>query len=145
MILADQICFNLVKTFLRDEGCWAGFLAKTIMALVLSEAESLQFVSTKPFWVNAGPVHSYVLMSDFTTKCVCELEPSDQVLTHNASTRKHPAVAVGASNSKFVLVRCGIRDGKRKTCTRILAASQDGSAWSSRRQLCENHRFGGLV
>lgn len=93
-ILADRICVDLVQTLSTDEGCWVGSSAKT-MALILSEAASSQFVPTRPFRVNAGPVHSYILMSDLTTKYLCELEPSDQVLVHNASTGKSRAVAVG--------------------------------------------------
>jgi 3-dehydroquinate synthase II len=133
-ILADRICVDLVQTLSTDEGCWVGSSAK-IMALILSEAASSQFVPTRPFLrVNAGPVHSYILMSDLTTKYLCEMEPSDQVLVHNAFTGKSRALAVGRLKQEVrpcVLVE--LDDGKRKACTSILAASRKGSARSRRR------------
>jgi len=62
-VLADRICVDLVQMLRPEEGCWIGSSAK-IMALVLSEAASSQFVPTRPFRVNAGPVHSYILLGD---------------------------------------------------------------------------------
>lgn len=93
-VLADRICVDFVQTLSSDEGCWVGSSAK-LMALVLSEAASSRYVPTRPFRVNAGPVHSYILMGDSTTKYLCELQPSDQVLVYNTHTNSSRAVAVG--------------------------------------------------
>jgi 3-dehydroquinate synthase II len=94
-ILADRVCVDLVQTLSPEEGCWIGSSAK-LMALVLSEAVASQFVPTRPFRVNAGPVHSYILLADEqTTKYLCELQPADQVLVYNSQTRTNRAVAVG--------------------------------------------------
>lgn len=94
-VLADRICVDLVQKLLPEEGCWVGSSAK-IMALVLSEAASSQFVPTRPFRVNAGPVHSYILLGDgVTTKYLCELQPSDQVMVYNTQTKSSKSVAVG--------------------------------------------------
>ena len=65
------------------------------MALVLSEAAASQFVPTRPFRVNAGPVHSYILMADETTKYLCELDASDQVMVYNSKTGTSRGIAVG--------------------------------------------------
>ena len=94
-VLADRICVDLVQKLLPEEGCWVGSSAK-VMTLVLSEAASSQFVPTRPFRVNAGPVHSYILLGDgITTKYLCELQPSDQVLVYNTKTKSSKSVAVG--------------------------------------------------
>ncbi len=94
-VLADRICVDLVQKLLPEEGCWVGSSAK-VMALVLSEAASSQFVPTRPFRVNAGPVHSYILLGDgITTKYLCELQPSDQVMVYNTLTKSSKSVAVG--------------------------------------------------
>jgi len=94
-VLADRICVDLVQKLRPEEGCWVGSSAK-IMALVLSEAASSQFVPTRPFRVNAGPVHSYILLGDgVSTKYLCELQPSDQVMVYNTQTESSKPVAVG--------------------------------------------------
>ena len=85
-VLADRISIDLVQTLLPEEGCWVSSLAK-LMALVLSEAASSQFVPTRSFRVNAGPVHSYILLGDgISTKYLCELQPSDQVMVYITQT-----------------------------------------------------------
>lgn len=94
-VLADRICVDLVQKLRPEEGCWVGSSAK-IMALVLSEAASSQFVPTRPFRVNAGPVHSYILLGDgITTKYLCELQPSDHVMVYNSQTKSSKPIAVG--------------------------------------------------
>ena len=93
-VLADRVCVDLVQSLLPEEGCWVGSSAK-IMALVLSEAAASQFVPTRPFRVNAGPVHSYILLADETTKYLCELKPADNILVYNSKTGSSRAVAVG--------------------------------------------------
>jgi len=94
-VLADRICVDLVQRLRPEEGCWIGSSAKA-MTLVLSEAASSQFVPTRPFRVNAGPVHSYILLGDGTsTKYLCELQPSDQVMVYNMETNSSKAVSVG--------------------------------------------------
>ena len=94
-VLADRICVDLVQKLRPEEGCWVGSSAK-VLALVLSEAASSQFVPTRPFRVNAGPVHSYILLGDgITTKYLCELQAADQVMVYNAQTNSSKPVAVG--------------------------------------------------
>lgn len=94
-VLADRICVDLVQKLLPEEGCWVGSSAK-VMSLILSEAASSQYVPTRPFRVNAGPVHSYILLGDgITTKYLCELQASDQVLVYNTKTKASKTVAVG--------------------------------------------------
>jgi 3-dehydroquinate synthase II len=93
-VLADRVCVDLVQNLLPEEGCWIGSSAK-IMALILSEAASSQYVPTRPFRVNAGPVHSYILLADDSTKYLSELEAADQVAVFNAVTGKSRSVTVG--------------------------------------------------
>lgn len=53
-----------------------------LQALALVHAETVEsgFVPPRPFRVNAGPVHSYVLMADESTKYLSELKAGDVVL-----------------------------------------------------------------
>eukprot|EP00977_Amphora_coffeiformis_P017532 scaffold5772_cov188-Amphora_coffeaeformis.AAC.13 len=93
-ILADRVCVDFVRVLRPQEGCWIGSSAK-VMALVLSEAATSQFVPTRPFRVNAGPVHSYILMADNSTKYLSELQAADQVHVYDSATGESRSVAVG--------------------------------------------------
>mmetsp|Transcript_8597 Transcript_8597/g.15993 ORF Transcript_8597/g.15993 Transcript_8597/m.15993 type:complete len:450 (+) Transcript_8597:61-1410(+) len=97
-VLADRVCIDLVQSLKPTEGCWIGSSAK-IMALVLSEAAQSSFVPSRPFRVNAGPVHSYVVMGDGTsTKYLSELSAGDEVLVLAVGRLKveiRPCVQVG--------------------------------------------------
>lgn len=94
-VLADRVCIDLVRSLSPNEGCWVGSSAKCT-ALVLSEAAESSFVPSRPFRINAGPVHSYVVMGDGTsTKYLSELRPGDEVLVYDVSTGLERSVAVG--------------------------------------------------
>jgi len=94
-VLADRVCIDLVQSLQPTEGCWIGSSAK-IMALVLSEAAPSSFVPSRPFRVNAGPVHSYVVMGDgSSTKYLSELRAGDEVLVHDVVSGRERPVAVG--------------------------------------------------
>ena len=94
-VLGDRVCVDLVQSLKAEEGCWIGSSAK-LTAFVLSEAAISSLVPSRPFRVNAGPVHSYIVMGDCkTTKYLCELEAGDEVSVYNSITGKSKAVAVG--------------------------------------------------
>eukprot|EP00555_Chaetoceros_dichaeta_P008936 CAMPEP_0198272664 /NCGR_PEP_ID=MMETSP1447-20131203/54052_1 /TAXON_ID=420782 /ORGANISM="Chaetoceros dichaeta, Strain CCMP1751" /LENGTH=426 /DNA_ID=CAMNT_0043965981 /DNA_START=106 /DNA_END=1386 /DNA_ORIENTATION=- len=92
---ADRVCIDLLQTLLVTEGCWIGSSLK-VMALVLSEACVSARIPSRSFRVNAGPVHSYVLMGDgITTRYLSELKAGEEVLVHNAQTGQSRSVAIG--------------------------------------------------
>ena len=94
-VVADRVCIDFVQLLLPTEGCWIGSSAK-VMALVLSEAAESSYVPSRPFRVNAGPVHSYVLMKDGqTTKYLSELQPGDEILIMDCSDESTRSVTVG--------------------------------------------------
>ena len=47
---------------------------------MLGETVASGFVPPRPFRVNAGPVHAYVLMADGSTKYLSECRAGDEVL-----------------------------------------------------------------
>lgn len=91
-ILADRICIDFVQTLSPTEGCWIGSSTR-VMALILSEATETSFI---PFRVNAGPIHSYVLLKDgISSKCLSELEPGDEILMTDCLDGTSRSIAVG--------------------------------------------------
>jgi len=94
-IIADRICLDFVQTLKEEEGCWIGSSAK-IMALLLSENSRSSSVPTRPFRINAGPVHSYVVMGDgSTTKYLCEVSAGDAISIYNTHTQTSRPVVIG--------------------------------------------------
>ena len=67
------------------------------MALILSENSPSEYVPTRPFRVNAGPVHSYILMGDEkeTIKYLCELIAGDSVSVYNTVTKTSRSIIIG--------------------------------------------------
>ena len=59
------------------------------LALIHGEVFESDFVPSRPFRVNAGPPHSYVMMADYKTKYLSELSSGDEVLvvSENGGTR----------------------------------------------------------
>ena len=55
-----------------------------ILCLVHGETIPSEYVPSRPFRVNAGPVHSYILMADGKTKYLNELEAGNQVAIINS-------------------------------------------------------------
>lgn len=93
-VIADRVCIDMVQSLKPTEGCWIGSSAMT-MAMVLSEAARSSFVPSRPFRVNAGPVHSYVVMADGSTKYLSELGAGDEVLVYDIASGNERPVAVG--------------------------------------------------
>eukprot|EP00593_Proboscia_inermis_P015541 CAMPEP_0171327086 /NCGR_PEP_ID=MMETSP0816-20121228/117854_1 /TAXON_ID=420281 /ORGANISM="Proboscia inermis, Strain CCAP1064/1" /LENGTH=244 /DNA_ID=CAMNT_0011826711 /DNA_START=11 /DNA_END=745 /DNA_ORIENTATION=+ len=94
-VLADRICLDFIRTLSPTEGCWIGSSSQ-LLALILSENSPSSYVPTRPFRINAGPVHSYVLLGDgVTTKYLCEVQAGDELLVYDCATGLERAVAVG--------------------------------------------------
>jgi 3-dehydroquinate synthase II len=75
-------------------------------ALFLVHAENVEnpFVNTRPFRVNAGPVHAYIRMADGQTKYLSEIGTGDRVLIVNFEGKSYPAVVGRAKVERRPLV-----------------------------------------
>lgn len=76
--IGDRVCIDLIQLLKDGEGLFIGSSAK-LLALVHGETFEGEYVPSRPFRVNAGPVHSYVLMADGSTKYLSELKAGDSV------------------------------------------------------------------
>ena len=73
-----------------------------LLALVLGETAPSGYVPPRPFRVNAGPVHQYVLMAEppGSTKYLSEVQAGDVVLAVDATTGKSRGVTVGRAKTE---------------------------------------------
>jgi 3-dehydroquinate synthase II len=77
--LGDRVLVDTTSILRPDEGLLVGSAAACLFH-VTSEAVGSAFSRPRPFRVNAGAAHSYVLMADGATRYLSELEPGDAVL-----------------------------------------------------------------
>ena len=98
--MADRVALDFTTLLGADEGALVGSAA-TELALVLGETVASGFVPPRPFRVNAGPVHAYVLMADGSTKYLSECRAGDEVLIARS----------GGGGRAAVVGRCKVEPG----------------------------------
>ncbi len=77
--LGDRVIVDTTSLLRPEEGLLVGSAAGFLF-LVTSEATGSKFSRPRPFRVNAGAAHSYVLLADGTTRYLAELVAGDAVL-----------------------------------------------------------------
>jgi len=104
--IGDRICVDLTSILEVGEGLLIGSSANAL-ALIHGETLDSEFVPPRPFRVNAGAVHAYVLMADGSTKYLSELTAGDSVAVCNAAGIVRSAVIgrMKIESRPFLLVR----------------------------------------
>jgi 3-dehydroquinate synthase II len=77
--VGDRVLIDTTSLLRPTEGFLIGSAAAFLFH-VASEAVGSDFSRPRPFRVNAGAAHSYVLMADGATRYLSELEPGEAVL-----------------------------------------------------------------
>ncbi|MCJ7822922.1 MAG: 3-dehydroquinate synthase II, partial [Armatimonadetes bacterium] len=77
--MGDRACVDTCTRMGRGEGMLVGNSGQAFL-LVHSESLETPYVAPRPFRVNAGAVHAYVLLPDGKTKYLSELNAGDEVL-----------------------------------------------------------------
>ena len=81
--IGDRVCVDTCTMMNVGEGILVGSFASGLF-LIHSESLENEYVASRPFRVNAGPVHAYVITPGNKTRYLSELEAGDEVLTVNA-------------------------------------------------------------
>jgi 3-dehydroquinate synthase II len=76
----DRVCVDTCSMMEVGEGMLIGSYSKGLF-LVHSESLESEYVASRPFRVNAGPVHAYVMTPGNKTRYLSEIETGDEVLT----------------------------------------------------------------
>lgn len=76
----DRVCIDTCSMMKVGEGMLIGSYSKGLF-LVHSESLESEYVASRPFRVNAGPVHAYVMTPNNKTKYLSEIETGDEILT----------------------------------------------------------------
>lgn len=78
----DRVCVDTTDMMKPGEGMLIGSYSKS-MFLVHSESLESEYVASRPFRVNAGPVQAYVMVPGNKTRYLSELVAGDEILIVN--------------------------------------------------------------
>jgi len=108
--LGDRVCVDACSSMVPGEGMLVG---NSSQALFLVHAENVEnpFVNTRPFRVNAGPVHAYIRMAGGQTKYLSEIGAGDRVLVVNFEGKSYPSVVGRAKVERRPLVLVEAEEG----------------------------------
>ncbi len=99
----DRVCVDTCSSMFSGEGMLVGNSSQALF-LIHSENVENPFGNTRPFRVNAGPVHAYIRMADGGTKYLSEIKAGDRVLIVKFEGASYPAVVGRAKVERRPLV-----------------------------------------
>ncbi|KAL3629347.1 hypothetical protein CASFOL_026569 [Castilleja foliolosa] len=89
--MGDRVCVDLCSIMKPSEGLLVGSFARGLF-LVHSECLESNYISSRPFRVNAGPVHSYVAVPGGKTSYLSELKAGKEVLVVDQNGMQRTAI-----------------------------------------------------
>jgi 3-dehydroquinate synthase II len=87
--MGDRVCVDTCNNMVPGEGMLIGN-ASSGFFLVQAEVTENPYVETRPFRVNAGPIHAYVLSSGGKTRYLSELKVGEEVMVVNHEGQARP-------------------------------------------------------
>lgn len=112
----DRVCIDTTSMMEPGEGMLVGSYSKA-MLLIHSESLESEYVASRPFRVNAGPVQAYVMVPGNKTRYLSELEAGDEVLIVNNKGETRTSL-VGRSKIEkrpLLLIECIFENMKIKS------------------------------
>ena len=112
--LGDRACLDTASLLRESEGVLTGSASGGLF-LVASEARESGYVAGRPFRVNAGAVHAYVLVPGGKTRYLSELHAGDEVLVSDPEGRTRSVVLgrVKIERRPLLLVVAETAEGRR--------------------------------
>ncbi|HDH41023.1 MAG TPA: 3-dehydroquinate synthase II [Candidatus Altiarchaeales archaeon] len=114
--MGDRVCVDTCSVFNIGEGMLIGSQSNALF-LIHSETIETPYVATRPFRVNAGPVHAYTRMPDGKTKYLSELKAGDDVLAvdFKGNTRRMVVGRLKIEKRPLMLIEAEANGKKLKT------------------------------
>ncbi|KAJ0099356.1 hypothetical protein Patl1_22152 [Pistacia atlantica] len=89
--MGDRVCVDLCSLMRPGEGLLVGSFARGLF-LVHSECLESNYIASRPFRVNAGPVHAYVLVPGGKTCYLSELKSGKEVIVVDQKGQQRTAI-----------------------------------------------------
>ncbi|CAN8255452.1 unnamed protein product [Cochlearia groenlandica] len=101
--MGDRVCVDLCSLMRPGEGLLVGSFARGLF-LVHSECLETNYIASRPFRVNAGPVHAYVAVPGGKTCYLSELRTGREVMVVDQKGKQRTAVVGRVKIEKRPLV-----------------------------------------
>jgi len=133
--MGDRVCVDTCSMLEDGQGMLMG---NTSSSMLLVHAETLEnpYVAPRPFRVNAGAVHAYILLPDGKTAYLSDLAIGGPVLVTDEKGHAHTAIIGRTKIERRPLLLVEAESGKTKTslilqnAETIRLVGEDGSAIS---------------
>ena len=89
--IGDRVCVDTCSMMSIGEGMLVGSYSSGLF-LVHSETLNSEYVASRPFRVNAGPVHAYVMTPGNKTRYLSEIEAGDEIVITNNNGESKVAI-----------------------------------------------------
>jgi 3-dehydroquinate synthase II len=110
--MGDRVCVDTCSIMGHGEGMLVGS-SSACLFLIHAESIESEYVAARPFRVNAGPVHSYVLAPGARTRYLSELRSGDDVLLTDKRGRTRHAIVGRVKIERRPLLLLTARAGGR--------------------------------
>ncbi|CAN1162906.1 3-dehydroquinate synthase [Linum perenne] len=119
--MGDRVCVDLCSLMRPGEGLLVGSFARGLF-LVHSECLESNYIASRPFRVNAGPVHAYISVPGGKTCYLSELKAGKEVIIadQNGHTRTAITGRVKIETRPLVLVEAKVESDSETTYTIFL-------------------------
>lgn len=104
----SRVCIDLVDVIEPDEGVFVGNKSLGYV-FVLSENREAKNYKPRPFRINAGAIHQYILLDGNKTVYLSEIAPGDKIEVCNESSKREIAIGrVKVEKRKFVRINANM-------------------------------------
>jgi 3-dehydroquinate synthase II len=111
--MGDRVCVDTCSMLSDGDGMLMG---NTSSAMLMVHAETLEnpYVAPRPFRVNAGAVHAYILLPGGKTAYLADLAIGGEVIVSDAKGTAHPAIVgrVKIERRPLILVEAAVGSSK---------------------------------
>lgn len=121
--LADRVCIDTGSMLDPDEGMLIGSHSRAL-AFVHGETADGPYTNPRPFRVNAGAVHAYVLVPDGQTKYLAELRSGDSVVVIDTEGNSREAVVGRVKIERRPMRRVSLETGDGDTTELLLQEAE---------------------
>jgi 3-dehydroquinate synthase II len=116
LTIGDRVCVDTCSIMYPGEGLLVGSQSSCLF-LVSSESVCSEYVACRPFRVNAGAVHAYVLTASGRTKYLSEMKGGDELLAITPEGRSRTVVVGRAKIERRPLLLVEVDGGERRFST----------------------------
>uniref|UniRef100_A0A1D1YZ45 3-dehydroquinate synthase n=3 Tax=Anthurium amnicola TaxID=1678845 RepID=A0A1D1YZ45_9ARAE len=137
--MGDRVCVDLCSIMQPGEGLLVGSFARGLF-LVHSECLESSYIASRPFRVNAGPVHAYVAVPGGKTCYLSELHAGKEVIVVDQKGHQRTAIVgrVKVESRPLILVEAK-EDLESDTSYSIFLQNAETVSFISSNE-AENHR-----